>query len=64
MIHRALAAVFLFAAAIPAVANPSLIEVGKPFPLIELPVVGQEENRTSLEPYRGRKVMLHLFASW
>ena len=64
MIRAALASALLTAAVVQAAADQPVIEVGQPFPLIKLPVVGKEESRSSLEPYRGRKVMLHLFASW
>lgn len=42
----------------------SLIDVGKPFPLARLPLVSDEKKAQTIEPYRGRKLMLHLFASW
>ena len=64
MIRFALAGAMLFAAAISAAAAKPVIEAGKPFPLVRLPLVGDEEKLTSIEPYRGRKLMLHLFASW
>lgn len=42
----------------------SLIDIGKPFPLARLPLVSDERKEQTIEPYRGRKVMIHLFASW
>ncbi len=44
-------------------AGPPQIEIGKPFPDITLPGIDNGEPRT-LGEFRGRKVMLHLFASW
>ena len=38
-------------------------EVGKPFPLIALPPAGGGEPVT-LARFRGKKVILHIFASW
>ena len=39
--------------------------VGEPFPLIALPLIGGDEGTlVSIERYRGRKLMLHFFASW
>ena len=40
------------------------LAVGKPFPLVSLPLAGNEERRDSVERYRGRKLMVHCFASW
>lgn len=39
------------------------IEVGKPFPDIMLPSL-EDGSPTSIASYRGRKVFLHVFASW
>jgi hypothetical protein len=38
-------------------------EVGKPFPLITLPAA-QDGQPMSVNDFRGRKMLLHLFASW
>ena len=52
-------------AAVPAsAADPPVIEVGKPFPILALPLAGDPGTHRSLEDYRGRKLVLHLFASW
>ena len=62
---RALLSGALLAASLPGAAEEApAIEIGSPFPLVKLPVVGNEDTFDSLEAYRGRKVMLHLFASW
>jgi len=39
------------------------LEVGRPFPGISLPDIGDGRPRTIAE-FRGRKVILHVFASW
>ena len=39
------------------------IEVGKPFPPVVLPDLA-DGSPSSLDRFRGRKVMLHVFASW
>lgn len=44
--------------------DDSWIAVGQPFPLISLPLVGEGEKRAGIERYRGRKLMVHCFASW
>ena len=44
-------------------AAPSL-EVGESFPILSLPHCGNEGQSSSIEAFRGRKLMLHLFASW
>ncbi len=64
MIRATLLGAIVFAVALSAAAEDPLIDVGKPFPLIELPIVGKDRQLTSIEPYRGRKLMVHLFASW
>jgi len=44
-------------------AEPPVIEIGKPFPAIALPsMIGGEPM--SIADFRGRKVILHIFASW
>ena len=40
-----------------------VIEVGKAFPEIVLPVLGTGED-ASVQRFRTRKVMLQVFASW
>jgi hypothetical protein len=64
MIRAILLAIAVLAPTRPVAAEEALIEVGQPFPLLALPVVGKEGARDSIEAYRGRKLMLHLFASW
>ena len=38
-------------------------EVGQPFPDIVLPSLG-DGRRASIADFRGKKVILHVFASW
>ena len=38
--------------------------VGKPFPVLDLPLATTPERSASIMDFRGRKLMLHLFASW
>ena len=38
-------------------------EVGQPFPEIVLPSL-EDGRPTSIADYRGKKVILHVFASW
>jgi hypothetical protein len=42
---------------------PSGFEVGKAFPGLVLPSVA-DGNPTSIADFRGRRVLLHVFASW
>lgn len=37
---------------------------GQPFPILNLPLCKDEAETTTIEEFRGRKLMLHLFASW
>ena len=60
---RRLAILVLSLAAAISAAASDFLKVGEPFPLARLPVVGKE-TFDSVESYRGRKLMLHLFASW
>lgn len=39
------------------------IEVGKPFPSLLLPSL-DDGRPLSLEDFRGRKLVLHIWASW
>ena len=39
------------------------LEVGSPFPIIELPTL-EDGSRASIRDYRGKKLMLHVWASW
>ncbi|MCP3903616.1 MAG: hypothetical protein GY715_08265 [Planctomycetes bacterium] len=56
----ALAALFL---AVPADASGPVLEVGAPFPAIGLPSM-RDGTRRTIGDFRGRKVVLHVFASW
>ncbi len=40
------------------------LDVGKPFPVIDLPLATAPDKAASIMDFRGRKLMLHLFASW
>lgn len=42
---------------------PPVIEVGRPFPALHLPDATDGRPR-SIADFRGRKVLLHVFASW
>jgi hypothetical protein len=55
------AAVLLFGLLLPAQAE--LYDIGKPFPIVSLPLAGKAGSST-VEEFRGNKLMLHLFASW
>jgi hypothetical protein len=44
-------------------AGAPLIEIGRPFPNLVLPGVGDGEPR-SIAEFRGQKLALHVFASW
>lgn len=46
-----------------AVSEPGLLEVGRPFPLLDLPAA-EDGRPLSLADFRGRKIILHVFASW
>ncbi len=64
MQHFLLAACVLMIYTPFAVAGPTgRIEIDKPFPDIKLPRLDGGEL-ASLDEYRGRKVLLHVFASW
>ena len=39
------------------------LEVGEPFPVIALPSA-KDGQPMSVNDFRGRKLLLHLFASW
>lgn len=52
------------ASADPDRAEPDALAVGEPFPVIQLPLCGSRDDSLSIESLRGRKLMLHLFASW
>jgi len=39
------------------------IQVGEPFPDLVLPSI-EDGSPTSIASYRGKKVFLHVFASW
>jgi hypothetical protein len=42
---------------------PAPFEVGRPFPLLALPDCADGRPR-SIADFRGRKIILHVFASW
>jgi len=60
---KPLLALALFCASGMASAAPAL-KVGQPFPIISLPLCGNEAEHESIMDFRGQKLMLHLFASW
>lgn len=45
-------------------AQADQLGLGEPFPVLLLPICGQPGQISSIMEYRGRKLMLHLFASW
>jgi hypothetical protein len=47
----------------PAEAAPAEIAIGKPFPAILLPDA-QDGRPRSIVNFRGKKIVLHVFASW
>ena len=56
---------FLAVSGVPAPAQrlDARFEVGKPFPELTLPSL-EDGTRTSIADFRGKKVLLHVFASW
>jgi hypothetical protein len=64
MIHRLLAPCILtLALAAPAFAGSNDLVVGQPFPRIALPSL-DDGRPVSIGDFRGRKLVLHVFASW
>lgn len=47
----------------PALGEPPALEVGQPFPEIVLPSM-EDGEPMSIANFRGKKVVLHVFASW
>jgi len=43
--------------------SPAPFEIDKPFPALVLPALNGE-GASSLAQFRGRKTVLHVFASW
>ena len=43
--------------------RPGPFEVGRPFPVLALPDAADGKSR-SIAEFRGRKIILHVFASW
>ena len=43
--------------------HPGAIEVGKPFPVLMLPSAADGQPM-SIADFRGKKLVLHVFASW
>ncbi len=46
-----------------ATASGSELVVGRSFPTVELPSLA-DGSRASVKDYRGKKLMLHVWASW
>jgi hypothetical protein len=44
-------------------ARPASIEEGRPFPEVALPTLDGAGQR-SITSFRGKKIVLHVFASW
>ena len=72
MIHNRMASVVSLAlligatSAVPAYGQrgvASSFEVGQPFPAITLPAL-EDGRPASLADFRGKKLLLHVFASW
>ena len=61
--HALLGAVFLVALPIPLKAGEVPVRVGEPFPALVLPSLA-DGSPLSIDQFRGRKVLLHQFASW
>ena len=57
------AATALAAVLSPAVGGPPRLQEGEPFPNLVLPSM-TDGRPMSLADFRGRKVILHVFASW
>ncbi len=53
----------LLVAAAPALAAKDRFPVNQPFPNIALPALA-DGRPASIADYRGKKVLLHIFASW
>lgn len=60
---KTLLAIALMLSPATAPAKPS-IAVGRPFPIVALPLCDNPDQADSIVEFRGRKLMLHLFASW
>ena len=64
MIHRLAApCLLILALAFPAFAGSNELVVGQPFPHIALPLL-DDGRPVSVSDFRGRKLVLHVFASW
>ena len=59
---RALALAGLLSAGLAGAGGAAEIRVGEPFPEIVLPTLDGEMR--SIADFRGKKVVLHVFASW
>ena len=44
-------------------ADPPQLEIGQPFPDIAFPSM-EDRSPMSIASFRGKKVILHVFASW
>lgn len=51
------------AAAAPGAPESYSFEVGSPFPTVSLPSI-EDGGPLSVEKFRGKKLVLHLWASW
>lgn len=64
-IGRPLAALILLLLALETAANSEVLamEIGEPFPLILLPSL-DDGHPASIADFRGRKLVLHIWAAW
>ena len=60
---RWLAGAALALAVTPASSMPPPFPVGRPFPTILLPSIA-DGSPSSITDFRGKKLVLHIFASW
>ncbi len=58
-----LSVALLWTSPLPASAKEVPVRVGEPFPALVLPAL-VDDAPLSIERFRGRKVLLHQFASW
>ncbi len=62
-LNLVLASAAILLAATASAKGQSMIEAGQPFPELVLPVM-EDGSPASIAMYRGKKVVLHIFASW
>ncbi len=48
---------------VPLLQSPGWLEVGQPFPVLSLPRLDTGQPG-SISAFRGKRIILHLFASW